>query len=71
MPTLTGTDQNDNIIGSDIDDVISGLAGNDQLTGNGGNDTIIAAGRDKDARTCTRVLRPYPYRADPIRCTAR
>ena len=40
MPTLTGTDQNDNIIGSDSDDDIFGLAGNDLLTGNGGNDVI-------------------------------
>ena len=46
MPTLTGTDQNDNIIGSDIDDVISGLGGNDQLTGNAGNDTIIGGSGD-------------------------
>ncbi|MDQ2683429.1 MAG: hypothetical protein M3Y37_07870, partial [Chloroflexota bacterium] len=41
MPTLTGTDQNDDIIGSDSDDDIFGLAGNDQLTGNAGNDAIV------------------------------
>jgi hypothetical protein len=41
MPTLTGTNLNDNIIGSDTDDDIFGLAGNDQLTGNAGNDVIV------------------------------
>jgi hypothetical protein len=46
MPTLTGTDQNDNIIGSDTDDDIFGLAGNDQLTGNAGNDVIDGGSGD-------------------------
>ncbi len=42
MPTLTGTNQNDNIIASDNADYdIFGLAGNDQLTGNGGNDLLV------------------------------
>ena len=42
MPTLTGTNQNDNIIASDNADYnIFGLAGDDQLTGNGGNDVLL------------------------------
>ena len=46
MPTLIGTDLNDQIIGSDGDDTISGLGGNDQLLGNAGNDTIDGGSGD-------------------------
>src|SRR5918993_3827130 len=46
MPTLTGTELNDEIIGSEGDDAISGLGGNDQLTGNAGNDTIDGGSGD-------------------------
>ena len=46
MPTLTGTNLNDEIIGSEADDTISGLGGNDLLTGNAGIDTINGGSGD-------------------------
>jgi Ca2+-binding RTX toxin-like protein len=41
MTTITGTNQNDNIVGTDGDDVINGRQGSDTIAGLAGNDTII------------------------------
>jgi Ca2+-binding RTX toxin-like protein len=40
MATITGTENNDNLLGSSVNDEIEGLAGNDVLDGGGGNDKI-------------------------------
>ena len=46
MPTLTGSQANDNIIGSDTADIISGLGGDDNLVGNAGDDVIDGGSGD-------------------------
>jgi VCBS repeat-containing protein len=42
MTTITGTNQNDNLVGTNGADTINGRQGNDVIAGLDGNDTIIA-----------------------------
>jgi VCBS repeat-containing protein len=42
MTTVTGTNQNDNLVGTNGSDTINGRQGNDVIAGLAGNDTIVA-----------------------------
>jgi VCBS repeat-containing protein len=50
MTTITGTNQNDNIVGTDGDDIINGRNGSDVIAGFAGND-IITDGNGNDTIT--------------------
>jgi Ca2+-binding RTX toxin-like protein len=46
MTTITGTNQNDNLVGTNGSDTINGRQGDDVIAGLAGNDTIIAGNGD-------------------------
>lgn len=61
MPTINGTDGNDNLTGTDDDDVIDGMGGDDVIDGGLGADTLRGgAGNDTIRFSAVRFSSPAP-----------